>query len=142
MIAAYEGATGRRLWKTPSSAKQFGRYTFIDHTGTIVSMHTDDSNSTSLREMPSGQWLGTFAETIHRREGLVPGAAHWVGYELHRRGVKDPLLSLDPSRVSPAGTYPFNPAGTHVAWGQTDGTVRVADIDEVQRCLAAVGLGW
>ena len=41
-----------------------------------------------------------------------------------------------------SGTSAFNPAGTHLAWGNADGTVTVGDIGEIQRRLAAVGLGW
>ena len=33
-------------------------------------------------------------------------------------------------------------AGTQLAWGNIDGTVTVADLNEVQRRLAAEGLGW
>jgi hypothetical protein len=65
------------------------------------------------------------------------------GFRLHRRGEPGALVTLGteslPSNVDDAL---FNPSGTHVAWGNVDGTVTVCDIQEVRRRLAAVGLGW
>jgi hypothetical protein len=36
----------------------------------------------------------------------------------------------------------FSRDGLHLAWGNTDGTVSLLDLKEIQRRLAAVGLGW
>jgi hypothetical protein len=36
----------------------------------------------------------------------------------------------------------FDAAGRTFAWGTTEGTVYVADLNEVQRRLANVHLGW
>jgi hypothetical protein len=50
-------------------------------------------------------------------------------------------LGID-SRVSSINTPQFNLAGTHVAWGNTDGTVTVCDLPEINRRLKNVGLDW
>jgi hypothetical protein len=36
----------------------------------------------------------------------------------------------------------FSPDGREVAWGNREGSVSVCDLDEVQRRLAEVDLGW
>jgi hypothetical protein len=36
----------------------------------------------------------------------------------------------------------YNRAGTHLAWGNMDGTVTVCDLEEVHRRLDELGLGW
>jgi hypothetical protein len=63
------------------------------------------------------------------------------GLTLHRRGEQRPLVTLAPYDLLSGGQL-FNVAGTHIAWGNADGTVTVCDIQEIRRRLAAVGLGW
>jgi hypothetical protein len=36
----------------------------------------------------------------------------------------------------------FNLAGTHLAWGNTDGSVTVCNLPEINRKLNEVHLGW
>jgi hypothetical protein len=36
----------------------------------------------------------------------------------------------------------FSPDGRQLAWGNGNGSVSVCDLEEIQRRLAEVGLGW
>jgi WD40 repeat protein len=95
-IKAFDGATGKQLWSLPSERTLGGPSVQMDHTGKLVRLWTDDPSRSILREMPSGELLGTFDETISTRAGLTAGATHWDGLSLFRRGDKNPLLTLDP----------------------------------------------
>ena len=44
--------------------------------------------------------------------------------------------------VSGSDAMKFSQDGNHIVWGNQDGTVTVCDLNEVQRRLAGVGLGW
>ena len=47
------------------------------------------------------------------------------------------------SEASPRSLeYVFNEDGTLLAWGNADGTVQVADLNEVRRRLQELGLPW
>jgi serine/threonine protein kinase/WD40 repeat protein len=63
-----------------------------------------------------------------------------VGLKVQRRGDKTPLVVFGTRKSGSASQ--FNLAGTHLAWGTTDGSVIVCDLAETQRRLAALGLGW
>ena len=59
-----------------------------------------------------------------------------------------PGSRVNPSKVHRTG-WPqagagvqFSTAGTHFAWGSTDGFVTVCNLNEFQQQLAEVGLGW
>jgi len=59
---------------------------------------------------------------------------------LVRKNDGAPLVTFPVDSRSAGGT--FSAAGTHWAWGHTDGRVTVCAIEEVQRRLAEIGLGW
>jgi hypothetical protein len=60
---------------------------------------------------------------------------------LFRRGRTEPLIALGID--SSDFRFPqFNLAGTHLAWGNADGTVTVCNLPEINRRLSEVGLGW
>ena len=57
---------------------------------------------------------------------------------------EEPLLNLVLDTGDHVGIYTaqFSRDGLHLVWGSPDGAVTVVDLVEVQRRLAALGLGW
>jgi hypothetical protein len=61
------------------------------------------------------------------------------GFSLHEQGGRH-LVDLGIDSQTAVST--FDADGRTFAWGTTEGTVYVADLNEVQSRLAKVGLGW
>ncbi len=61
---------------------------------------------------------------------------------LYEQGRDKPLVTLDPDVVRSGIQNGFSNDGRHFTFGTREGTVLVFDLDEVQRQLATVGLGW
>lgn len=143
MIKAFAGPTGEQLWMVSSTNTNFAGLTLgVDHTGTILTYEADDRGVRTLVEMPSGKPLGKFDEPLATRAGLPVGAIHWVGNFLYRRGDSNPLLVLDADHLDSTVEAFFDAAGSHVAWGNRDGTVSMWDVKELRKQLAQIGLGW
>ena len=149
-VNAYDAPTGAKLWSFPSRKKPDNPAWFrFDPTGKILSLH--DHDHTILLEMPTRAVLGGLDETVRC---LSPGARRWLRVaqldtadrslvcSIHERGRKLPLLQVAlNSRDFPVLTQ-FSPDGRHVVWSNTAGSVSVCDLDEVQRRLAEIALGW
>lgn len=123
----------------------------LDHTGKHLSYWiTDDTAdrvvSTSILEMPGGKHVG------RGQIGWFPGNPFWL-----RRDGSGAFLDLPaigrPDRESPAlvfgvdsrvtGTViSLDANGSHFVWGTGDGTVHVADFQEILRRMTAAGLEW
>jgi hypothetical protein len=58
------------------------------------------------------------------------------------RGDDEALLVAFGSSSMSSLVCPFSADGSHLAWGNVDGTVTVCDIQRVRQRLAEVGLGW
>jgi hypothetical protein len=96
--------------------------------------------------MPSGRWLGA-----GRPAFLGPDASLWAvgrdsdpgdvryGFALHEKGGRH-LVDLGIDSLATVPT--FDADGRTFAWCTIEGAVYVAELNEVQRRLAAVGLGW
>ncbi len=152
-IKAFDGLTGKEIWSLPSTLRSSaGSLHNIDPTGrflVVVPRHYDDGPERgTLVEMPSGKLLGTLEDFA---SCLGPAVKYWgrtnhrgrPGLALFHRDDQAPLvrLGIDVQTTSENHTQ-FNATGSHVAWGNVDGTVSVCDIEEVRRRLAQLGLGW
>jgi WD40 repeat protein len=145
-LKAYDGLTGKELWLVPDVYDTRGASPRIDPTGKFLSFDGKDGAYYVL-DIPSQ----SLANLENRSRAMGPGASYYfsrpLGYPhqngmlLFRRGRAEPLITLgiDFSQFN----FPqFNLAGTHLAWGNTDGTVTVCDLPEINRRLKDVGLGW
>jgi WD40 repeat protein len=146
-LTAYDGLTGKVLWDLPYDGEsELGPRP--DPTGKLLAIPRQ--NHIALVEMPTGKARG-FLPWV----SSVGLGADWIlataagdsseqlfGLSLHRRGEERPLITFTPYDLLSGASALFNVAGTHIAWGNADGTVTVCDIQEVRRRLAAVGLGW
>jgi eukaryotic-like serine/threonine-protein kinase len=94
-------------------------------------------------EIPSGK----FVDFVIPCDALAPGARFLsvhtptaFGNALYRRGDQQPLVTLGIDSLCFGGTFSVD--GSRLAWGNQDGTVTVCYLEEIQRRLAAIGLGW
>jgi WD40 repeat protein len=142
----FDWASGNRLWSAPESKSQDAGFDAIDPTGKALAFHYGPNHDDNLlMEIPSGKLLGSYGPL----GSLSPGAKLGTRFEgkpsygisLLRPDEKSALVTLGiDSEVS---SHPhFSPRGKHLAWGNTDGSVTVCDIDEVRRRLTELGLGW
>jgi WD40 repeat protein len=147
-VRAFAWATGREAWSY--QVRPFYEITSslaLDPAGKVLAFRPQEGEKVSLVEIPSGKFVGSWESMPFT---LGPGARHWgkkndrppFGFSFYRAAEQHPLVVL--AIDEPVTSYPsaFSPDGSHLAWGNADGTVNVCDIPEVQRRLAAVGLGW
>jgi serine/threonine protein kinase/WD40 repeat protein len=150
-VIVYDGITGKRLWKPEydgSSGQEVGLT--LDSTGKLLGLRLTSEPRMALVEMPAGTARGFLADL----GVLGPGAEWWVttppgdssgrgfGLKLHRRAEDHALVTLGGDILAGSVFPVFNPKGTHITWGNADGTVTVCDIQGVRQRLAAMELGW
>ncbi len=147
-IAIFDGLTGEPLLAIPSTQGEKSSHMALDPPARLLTFVGDEFKTTTLVEVPSGKLVRS---TAGAAEALGPRATYrareieqapgqtCVG--LMHRDDQTPcvLVGIDQHMSS---HIHFNPAGTHLAWGNADGTVTVCDIAEVRHRLASVGLGW
>jgi WD40 repeat protein len=147
-LKVFDSLTGKVIWLQPPD--QFPFYLSsgwsLDPSGKLflVGSRTKDSLPANLLEMPGAKPIDNWEEFS---TGLGPDARYFArpvypGIGFFKGGSTSPLvrLAID-SPPSSFGT-PFNRAGTHVAWGNADGTVVLCDIEEVRRRLGGLKLAW
>jgi WD40 repeat protein len=167
-ICAYD-AKGTKLWTLPSKKRTSGEASRLgfDPEGKVLYLQETDSSSPSspciLLEMPSGKML---AEVKPTPLCIGPLGMRFLAYDRDDQLRVDPddqlklddqlrwgmsLFERERSRrivriPSPAtlfsGLAMFDLDGRHVIWGNQDGSVTLCDLVEVNRRLAALGLGW
>jgi serine/threonine protein kinase/WD40 repeat protein len=146
---AFNGLTGKEIWSL-ASAKAFASDLCIDATGRFLSCRQAEGaapeSARALLEMPSGKRVAVLKEAPCC---LGPQATYWVrkngslgGFLLFHRDAMAPVVALGLDVPSDSVEQAFNAAGTHLAWGNGDGTVTVCNIPEVQQRLAKLRLGW
>jgi eukaryotic-like serine/threonine-protein kinase len=150
LVGAYEGTTGKKLWSvTTRRTQEYGELR-IDPTGRYVSFRADDGVSPTLVDAYSGRFISNLDS---RPQCLGPGAQFWMALE-GRSGRDDALAFFErhsglslfkvefdtflPSPLSPK----FTRDGRYLVWGNADGSLIVFDLNEVNRRLSEVTLGW
>jgi serine/threonine protein kinase/WD40 repeat protein len=146
MVKVYDGPTGKELLQLPAKHPKCSIGIQIDPTGKLLGYTPVEGGPVTLVEMPSGKLLETGVEPIGY---LSPGAKYVAvsrsslgGIELYRKGEKKPLVHLGMDMPESTAVFPFHPDGTRLAWGNANGSVTLADLAEIQRRLAKVGLEW
>ena len=148
-VKAYDGFTGQELWSRPTTTTSGSGKIWTDATCRFVSFQITDTKVTDvtnpvLADLSSGNILrtlpvGTFA--IGPRGDLY--AVHGdKGCRLFNTASDSrPLITLgiDGDILSDAQ---FDVTWNQLAWGNTDGSVTVCDLKEIQRRLKQAGLQW
>jgi serine/threonine protein kinase/WD40 repeat protein len=148
-IRAYDVLTGARLWEIPSRVPHAGGGFLFDPAGDLVSTPVSE-----LQHRPVAECVllatssGKFRDRQWVMNAIGPDAVQWIASDpdtgwpgLFERDRARPLIEWEPSSVTLHRA--FTRDGRRIA-----GTIRdpsaavVCDWHEVQRRLAAIGLGW
>jgi serine/threonine protein kinase/WD40 repeat protein len=149
-IKMFDTRAGTEQWSLRSKPveKNLTRIRSIDPTGRFLRMCDDSYSQAILVDVNSGRQVRTFK---YGPMSLGPGVkdylSSWVDHE--NDAVKNSLVGGDDEAIlvtlgrdNQLKNPLFSADGTRLAWGNSDGTVTVCDIRQVQRRLAEVGLGW
>jgi hypothetical protein len=153
-IKVFNGLTGEVQWSKRLKDEQGDLFfSTTDPRGQLLAISTSahEDQGGTLVEMSSGKVLGSLQHCP--RGCLSPNATYLVlsgpadpsgvkrGYSLFRQGDKTPLVVLGID-TEPSFNPTFNLAGTLLAWGNSDGTVTVCNIEQIRARLAQIGLDW
>jgi WD40 repeat protein len=142
VTSVFESATGKVVLSLPADDFQ------LDVTGQLMLVHmkSDRVGVYELIKLPTGELVDSIAAPFL---AIGPGArlvatkaAAGFGYSLRRRDEQSPFVTLGIDALTAEGFPTFSSDGGLFAWGNRDGTVTVCHLEEVQRRLASVGLGW
>jgi hypothetical protein len=135
----------RELLMEPGDDNWSG-WSHLDPTGKLLALNLSPGRQRPvLLEVPSGRFLGPALLNFH---GVSPGARLWAReddwHDLHlcdRAGNRLVELPREPLMCS---HIPFSPDldGRYILLGNQSGLVSVADLVELQRRLAEIGMGW
>jgi WD40 repeat protein len=141
---------GKELWSRQVSMGNAGGRLVIDPSEEVLA-HAESSavegfGRTRLVRTSTGAEHGS-CPTLPA--ALGPQAQFWVGqdlntgrgYAVYRTGEQEPLIVFG-TDTPVVEEVRVNRAGTHLVWGNTDGTVIVCDLEQVRGRLDEVGLGW
>jgi eukaryotic-like serine/threonine-protein kinase len=145
-FACLDGSSGRELWNVPSARRQQSAVLAVDPTSRLAAFQPGQSPEVLVANLESG--------TATRRLNFHPAALlrspqryATLGYpDGNGRGItvlgdpnRGPQFTLGVDGIT-IGPVMFNPIGTHLGWGNADGTITVCDLNEVQNRLAQAGL--
>ncbi|MGO9469241.1 MAG: protein kinase domain-containing protein [Isosphaeraceae bacterium] len=140
-IIAFDVVTRKPLWTIPRGSDSDGGEVNFDSPGSFVLVRNDDEGQSPLLAMPGGTPLGRMKPPVAlgpaAREMVAQLPASWTGggyYGLIRRGENRPLFTFGED-VLPysAGRSKFSADGRFLAWGNSNGTISVADLDVIRR---------
>ncbi len=141
LTKVFDCTTGHVALSLPSGDFQ------LEVTGRLLAVHLrSGGDGDQLIKCPTGELVdgipGTFLAIGPEARLLATKASNEFGYSLRRRDEMTPLVTLGIDTWTEEGRPTFSQDGTLLAWGNRDGTVTVCHLAEVQRRLAALGLGW
>jgi serine/threonine protein kinase/WD40 repeat protein len=152
-MTARQGTTGKELWssspeKSPDPYYDQRLYLHLDHRGRTLAYHRWKSQPPEdlLVELPSGRLLGR-SELFQLNEGQGPETSYWAegtgsSLRIGRRRESEPMVNLVLESNPSGSRKQFDAVGTRFHGGNANGSVTICDIPEVQKRLAALGLGW
>jgi len=154
LVEVIRAATGERVWRRPHFVPPRGFGTLaLDASLQVVGVMDEVTGTSRLLDLATGQdrrhlpllaaGLGLGGDRyVHGTESRDTGALvltlrYAETGENDRAAVR---LGLNGHPVHQA--IRFGPQGTHLAWGNQDGTVSVCDLAAVREQLAGLKLGW
>lgn len=148
MIKCFDALTGQKLWTLPSTNKGKWGTLVCDATGRLLTFHRDQSLKPVLVDLQSGASVDVLAlppTAIRAQPRLYAVDASsfggTLGMSLFSRTSEPPLVTLGID--TPASTIVrFDGTGSRLAWGNTDGTVIVCNLQEIHRQFLLLGLSW
>ncbi len=151
ILQIYDGSTWARVGSIPTNMPANDAMTGMrfDPKGSRL-LVTVEPGRRDVFEIPSLNRTGSM--TLAQR--VNTGASRWVFGEPHSADTPEMVVLNEQGRDAPllrivrdldvtgGDGIQFSPDGNYLVWGNVDGTVTVCDLNEVQRRLADVGLGW
>jgi WD40 repeat protein len=143
----FDASSGReRMVLSSGGPKATAAVLALDSTGRILSIGYNAGERSQVVDVQSGADQSGYRG---RPETLGPGGQLWGrrganerGILLFRRDQDRPLVTLGIDSQISSVVWPFSRDGKYLAWGNTDGSLMVCDLEEVLRRLKEVGLGW
>ncbi|MCI0705115.1 MAG: serine/threonine-protein kinase [Planctomycetia bacterium] len=144
-LIVFDPLNARLLWSAPLQKQVFSQFSF-NITGTTLWYQTDGvqmigmrvNPTTGVRVDPDDWGPGPFDPSGRQKITMIDPPP--FGFQIVPRGSRPILhLGIDFKAIRP---ILFSTRGDRILWGQPDGTVMVADLDEVRRRLREIGLGW
>jgi serine/threonine protein kinase/WD40 repeat protein len=138
-------ATGEEVWSLSTLNQQESVNVRLDPSGKFMVVNTGRAGPCDVLELPSYRLIdrmGRFPNCLS--PGAVYGGAQGDpgGFALFRRGDETPVVTMGANIKLTSMQMQFSVDGKLLAWGNLDGSARVADIEEVRRQLANYGLNW
>jgi WD40 repeat protein len=153
LVKAFDVTGNRELWTYQDTHPEVDAASFrFDPSGRLY-MRRDPEGRVELLEFPSRALLETYAKDDTRTFGccLSPGGQLFLSfghpaespYQIGLWAIRHETPLLAVANNAPSGdASQFSLDGHFAVWGNADGTVTVFEPAEVQRRLAAFGLGW
>jgi serine/threonine protein kinase/WD40 repeat protein len=139
MIKVFDSATGQEVLSKPNPG-----YFHLEPVDKLLCWSLASGSAQALIEIPTGK----FVDFVNQSGAYSPGARlvsvelpNGYGNALLRRRGEQLLvrLGIDTRSTSP-GIFSLD--GSRLAWGNQDGTVTVCYLEDIQKRLAGIGLGW
>jgi WD40 repeat protein len=148
-IKALDWMTGGELWSMRyGTLDEQHESLVIEGAGDLATVRSWDGSKTrvSLLDITTGKELCRLdrPQGVHSPDWryAVRAASGWQGISLHDRDDRL-LVTLGIDRkMASAIIRPFSSDGRRLAWGNADGSVMVADLEEIRARLGRVGLSW
>src|SRR5260370_32804391 len=148
-IRVYDVATGRILHSWPSELRLSVESLSVDPSGAILaffSKEDKDHDGGTIVELPSGRLLEQREPNMERfPQTMSTQLEHWIanpGATFWRRQENRPLARLDLDADANSRNPLMTPDGRFVAWGNSDGTGNVCDMEKIREKLNEVDMGW
>jgi WD40 repeat protein len=142
-VKVFESATGK------VALAQQADGCLLETTGQFLVIHpkSDVKGVYDLIKLPTGEFVDAITPGYQMAIGpdarlVATKSLSGFGHSLFRRGEATPLATLGIDTWSEEGEPTFSRDGSLLAWGNRDGSVTVCHLEEVQRRLASLGLGW
>ncbi len=144
-LQALDAVSGKALWSQRWEHEETGPL-LIDPRGELVVVGPRDQvrQKPAVRKAMTGKvvrWLDAWPGSPGPDgKSFVDSIAHPPGVSLHNFDNRI-LLSLGIDQRTSSNPL-FSTDGKHVAWGNADGNVMIADLDEIESRLVQAGPSW
>jgi WD40 repeat protein len=146
-IAAFDAVTGARMWKHNGYTDRYGRGIWLDPAGASLAYYRPSGvkDEHEVVAMPEGDTAGTVI--IPSPLGMHPKGTHWLVdngrgamfFDVER-SVELVNLAIDNGQATSEAAFSHD--GRYAAWCNRDGTITLADLEEVRRRLNQFNMGW
>jgi WD40 repeat protein len=147
---AYDMSSGKALWSMPAPrSSEFNCFIGVDPAGSVMMLNFLPDDRGNWLSLPDRKWIAAVDATalvlgpkgdryfsVHQDSRIAKNEFHY-----HPQGRTGPEIPLLQGRET-EGPLVFAPDGSHIAWAAADHSLTICDLVEVQRAMAAIGLGW